>query len=136
MPSSMSILEFQPRLFISELSMSFRGVPLGLVVSQVNSPPYFSTSAIRAARSRMLISLPEPTFTERSGALAASYAASTFSTRKSNASARSSTCRNSLNGEPSPHNATGPPSFLASSIFRINAASTWDVSRSKLSPGP
>jgi len=62
MPSLRPIFGFQPSAKMRELSRSFRGVPLGFVVSHRISPRNPSTSAISSASSLMLSSCPEPTF--------------------------------------------------------------------------
>ena len=60
-PSSSPIFGFQPRVKRREESMSFLGVPLGLVESHTTSPWKSTIRAIISAKWRILTSVPEPT---------------------------------------------------------------------------
>src|SRR2546427_4589106 len=111
------IAGFQPRARSLVTSKSFRGVPSGLVVSQASSPLKPTTSQINSASSRMEISSPQPTLMI-SGE---SY----FSSRKRQAEARSSTCKNSRRGFPEPHTTSSwALRIFASCALRKSAAST------------
>src|SRR5436305_174658 len=94
MPSRSGIIGVHPSLRSLETSSSFRGVPSGFVLSQVNSPSKPSTCQISSASSRIEMSSPQPTLII-SGE---SY----FSRRKRQAEAQSSTCKNSRRGVPVP----------------------------------
>src|SRR5262249_28036303 len=111
MPSSSGIFARQPRPFRRETSSSLRGVPSGLVPSQVRDPSKPTTFAMSSASSFIETSSPTPTLT---------ISAPSYSfMRKTAASARSSTWRNSRRGEPEPHTTTSfARAILASCILR------------------
>ena len=61
MPVSKSIPGFQPRAKIRVLSISLRGVPSGLVVSQMISPAKPTMRRTSSASALIVSSEPEPT---------------------------------------------------------------------------
>src|SRR5262249_4480940 len=106
-----------------------RGCPSGFVVSKVISPRKPVSSAMRCARSRMLISNPASMFTG-SGPSYRSVASTM-------ARAQSSTYRNSRVAQPVPQQTTvRAPASTASRNFLISAGMTCDDAGSKLSCGP
>ena len=112
-------------------SSCFFGVPSGLLASQRISPPNPVARATASANSRMVRSTPVPTFRWVRGWPASSRGAfgasgSQCSRANTQASPRSSACKNSRRGEPVPQQVTvGSPRSVASWKRRIRAGSTW-----------
>ena len=132
MPVLRSVFAFHPSEWILVTSSSFLGVPSGFERSLTISPLNPTISLISSARSFDC--------NVRSGADIDEFAdlpgIEYFSIRNRQASARSSTYRNSLKGSPEPQRVTDDcPDAFASWNFRIRAGSTWEIFRSKLSFG-
>ena len=97
-PDFKSIFGFHPRSRSFELSINFLGVPSGFEVSHLISPEKPTIYFIAKAKSFIDISFEEPTFKRLCYCL--------FSNENTIALAKSSTCKNSLKGDPVPHNKT------------------------------
>src|ERR1700730_8366620 len=97
-PSRNDTRGVQPSFCKRVVSNSFLGVPSGLLGSKISSPLKPTTSDTIPASSRIVTSSPQPTLI--------TSGESYFSNKKTSASARSSTQRNSRRGEPLPQNDT------------------------------
>lgn len=114
----MSILELQPVFLNNVVSVSFRGVPSGLLGSVAMVPSKPTVFATNLASSKIGMSSLVPTFTQ-SGGLSKCIKWTT-------ALAKSSTCRNSRLGVPVPQIVTvSNPFSLASWNRLIKAGNTW-----------
>jgi len=130
-PSARGMRARQPSAASRLTSSCFFGVPSGLVLSQAIVPANPVAAATASASSRMLRSIPVPTFKNGSGAPVLSHGApgaagSQCSSANTQASPRSSTCRNSRSGVPVPQQVTVSTwASAASWKRRISAGSTW-----------
>ena len=120
----------QPILFILLVSSSFLGVPSGFEESHFILPLNPISFEINSANPLILISSPLPTFKKDNFSLfvfcGESLAdGSQFSRTNKQAFERSSTCKNSLLGNPDPQQVTDSRLYLfASSNFLISAGRT------------
>jgi hypothetical protein len=102
------IIDFHPSALILEVSINFLGVPSGIVVSKIGLPSCQTSATINSANFFIETSVEQSMFTKP---------CSLQFCKKKQASAKSSTCKNSLLGVPVPQMVTVSSLFFLLKLF-------------------